>query len=151
MLQVNQISKSYGAQTVLDGVTFYLNPGERVGLVGPNGGGKTTLLRIINHEESPDAGTVTTSPADTLGYLPQGVRAPQGMTVEAYVLSGLAGYLESRGGMEQALRTLESEPHNPQALRQYGEMLTRFETFGGYDVEPRARAILAGLGIGGLD
>ncbi len=151
MLQVNQVLKSYGAQTVLDGVTFFLNPGERVGLVGPNGGGKTTLLRIINQEEKPDAGTVTTSPADTFGYLPQGVKAPADMTIEEYVLSGLPGYLESRIGMEEALNALERSVDNASALRLYGEMLTRFESFGGYEVESRVQTILAGLGISGLD
>jgi ATPase subunit of ABC transporter with duplicated ATPase domains len=151
MLQVNQVYKSYGVQTVLDGVTFSLNPGERVGLVGANGGGKTTLLRIINQEEQADAGTVSLSPADTLGYLPQGVQAPPGLSVEAYVLSGLGGYLEARRGMEQALKALEISPENSDALHIYGELLSRFEALGGYDVEPRAQSILAGLGVGGVD
>ena len=151
MLQANQISKTYGTQTVLDGVSFNLNAGERIGLVGVNGGGKTTLLRILCGQEKPDTGIVTISPADTLGYLPQGIQVTPQLTVEEYVLSGMAGYLETRRGMEQALKALEWAPENPDSLQLFGEMLTRFEGLGGYDLEPRVQAILAGLRSGGLD
>jgi len=73
MLQVSNVHKSYGDVTVLEGVSFILNPGERMGLIGPNGCGKSTLLRIIAGEEPPDEGSVRFSPPHlSLGYLPQG-------------------------------------------------------------------------------
>src|SRR5258708_38402805 len=74
MLKSNQISKSYGLEPVLSDVWFSLGPGERAGLVGPNGSGKTTVLRILAGVEQPDAGSVLFTPASLrLGYLPQGL------------------------------------------------------------------------------
>jgi ATPase subunit of ABC transporter with duplicated ATPase domains len=64
MLRVGNISKTYGSEVVLDSVTFVVNDGDRVGPVGPNGCGKTTLLRIIVGEEQADQGSVRTSPPD---------------------------------------------------------------------------------------
>ncbi len=150
MLQANQISKSYGAQTVLDGVSFVINPGDRTGLVGPNGSGKTTLLRILTGEEMPDSGLVSLSPGETLGYLPQGLPLSTDSTVEEYMLSGIAGYAEARRSMAQALDELEKAPADPQALQHYGDALTRFENLGGYTLEHQVEIILNGLGLGYL-
>src|SRR5205085_6867465 len=74
MLNLNQVSKSYGLESVLSGVTFSLTAGERVGLVGPNGSGKSTLLRIAAGLEAPSGGSVQRTPASLrVGYLPQGL------------------------------------------------------------------------------
>ena len=59
MIQVSGLSKSYGRQVLFDNVGFTVNPGERIGLVGRNGHGKTTLFRLITGEEHPDSGTIT--------------------------------------------------------------------------------------------
>ena len=64
MLQVSNIGKRYGDTVVLENVSFIVNPGDRLGLIGPNGCGKTTLLRIISGEEDADAGSVQLSPPD---------------------------------------------------------------------------------------
>ena len=72
MLTAHQISKSFGINSILDYISFSVNPGDRVGLIGPNGSGKTTLLRILAGQEAPDQGTVTISRP-----LLQGVEHPQ--------------------------------------------------------------------------
>lgn len=82
MLQVHQLSKSYVTDLILKDVSFNINRGERVGLVGPNGCGKTTLLRIIAGEEAPDSGSVQFSPANLRwGYLKQGFNPAPGDTL----------------------------------------------------------------------
>ena len=73
-LTVQNITKSFGIQPVLKNITFSLNPGERLGLVGANGCGKTTLLRILAGEELADAGVLRFNPPELrIGYLPQGL------------------------------------------------------------------------------
>lgn len=74
MLTAHQLHKSYDLNIILEDVTFSVGPGERVALIGPNGCGKTTLLRILAGEEAPDRGSVNRAPGDLrLGYLPQGL------------------------------------------------------------------------------
>ena len=69
MLQVSNIHKSFAGDVILDGVSFTINRGERAGLIGPNGCGKTTLLRIILGQESPDRGSVRLGPGDVLSLI----------------------------------------------------------------------------------
>src|SRR4030042_177258 len=82
MLQINGVSKSYGDNTILEDVSLVLNHGDRLGLVGPNGCGKTTLLKIAVGLEEPDRGSVSFQPPDlSVGYLEQGLTCPEGATV----------------------------------------------------------------------
>ncbi|RPJ52404.1 MAG: ABC transporter ATP-binding protein [Chloroflexi bacterium] len=147
MLQVHQVSRSYGVQTILEEITFSINPGERVGLVGPNGSGKSTLLRILTGAEPPDSGVVFLAPGASLGYLPQGLDLALDDTVGEYVRSGIAGFQEAHAQVDALALRLEQD-HSAQALDAYGKALSRFETLGGYTVENRVDAVLAGLGLG---
>src|SRR5512138_2192317 len=86
MLSVNSISKSFNIETILDRISFTLNPGERLGLVGPNGCGKTTLLKIIIGQEKADSGVVRLDPPSLrTGYLPQGFEYRPGDTVSGFI------------------------------------------------------------------
>jgi ATP-binding cassette subfamily F protein 3 len=71
MISISNLKKAYGSQTLFDGVTFKINPRERVGLVGRNGHGKTTLFRLIIGEETPDSGIITTPKHHRIGYVQQ--------------------------------------------------------------------------------
>src|SRR5256885_15060612 len=91
-LAARSISKSYGPRVVLDGVSLAVGPGTRLGVVGPNGIGKSTLLRVLAGLEPPDRGAVVREPpALTVGYLPQEPEARPGET--------LLGYLARRTGV----------------------------------------------------
>ena len=72
MLSVSNLSRSFGGRTILDSISFVINPGDRVGLIGPNGAGKSTLLRMIAGFDRPDRGSVSVSPGERIGMLRQG-------------------------------------------------------------------------------
>jgi ATPase subunit of ABC transporter with duplicated ATPase domains len=138
------VTKSYGAQLVLDNVTLAVGPRARIGLVGPNGVGKSTLLRILAGEEEPDAGRVTRAPAELLvGYLAQerDVRAGE----------SLGAYLGRRTGVAAAERELErltaALADEPGLVTEHATALERFLALGGADLEARARAVCSDLGL----
>ena len=106
MLTAHNISKSFGVQSILDSVSFSLNPGERVGLVGPNGCGKTTLVRILAGLDDPDSGVVQLTPADLrVGYLPQAADFVPGETVGDF-LGRQCGDVELSAGQVERLAGL---------------------------------------------
>jgi len=149
MLQVANIAKSYGGNTVLHGVSFIVNPGERVGLVGPNGCGKTTLLKIIVGQETPDAGTVRLSPGVRIGYLAQGLEYAPDATVGQVMWEAL-GEVDALRRRLQAMGTAMAAAQGDELARllaEYGEAQTRYEALGGYEVSHRMDAILDGLGL----
>jgi ATPase subunit of ABC transporter with duplicated ATPase domains len=103
VLQVNAVSKAYGDALILDEISFVVNLGDRVGLVGPNSSGKTTLLRIIVGQEEPDRGSIRISPADlSIGYPAQSLGFVAGATVGEVMQQAV----KDLGSSEQQLRTL---------------------------------------------
>src|SRR5574341_1129128 len=153
MLQLFKVSKSYGAQTILGQVSFIVNRADRVGLVGPNGCGKTTLLRIIAGLEQPDSGRVNLDLSTTIGYLPQGLEITSDLAVSEYIRSGINGLDAARQQLERlALQLSQAQADaSKQIIDAYGNALARFEALGGYAVEHRISAILAGLGLAQVD
>jgi ATP-binding cassette subfamily F protein 3 len=153
MLQIQNLRKSYGITTVLDGVSFIVNDGERVGLIGPNGAGKSTLLRCVVGQEQPDTGTITLAPAgQTLGYVPQSFADILGDKTVAEVIAGAqAAHAAAEGELNRAAEALAGAADMSAALAEYEAALARFEALGGYDREHRAAAVLQGLGLGEID
>jgi ATPase subunit of ABC transporter with duplicated ATPase domains len=132
MLSAHYLTKTYGTHTVLKDITFSLNAGERLGLIGPNGCGKTTLMRILAGQEQPDSGLVAyTNPALQIGYLPQGFsldpsltiseaclpdpyRNPEAEMIElASALSASPGDARLQQAYDSALQTLDRLHHRP--------------------------------------
>jgi ATP-binding cassette subfamily F protein 3 len=153
VLKVHSITKSYGADPVLDGVSFVLSPGERVGLVGPNGSGKSTLLRIISGELKPDTGHVWLNPADRAAYLPQYPLDELGLTIEQALLRGAGAVGELQGStheLERAMATAEGAALEA-LLAEYSETRDRFERLGGYELDARIEQVVDGLGLEAFD
>jgi len=147
MLHVSHLSKSYGAATILDDVSFVLHRGERAGLVGVNGAGKTTLLRIIAGIEQPDAGFARLDAHATLGYLPQGLNLDKALTLDALIRQGVREWNSAQRAMDALAEQLEREASNVKLLADYSDACARFEALGGYEVETRIAEILRGLGL----
>ena len=89
LLSAEQVTKSYGDRVLLDGVSFYLERGDKVGIIGVNGAGKSTLLRLLAGAEEPDGGTVRLDPGVRMEYLPQNPVFQGERTVLEQVLLGL--------------------------------------------------------------
>jgi ATP-binding cassette subfamily F protein 3 len=154
MLSIHHLTKHYNLQTILDDVTFTINPGEKVGLVGPNGAGKTTLFRILVGLEEADNGTVIFNPPEgspqadlMLSYLPQGLEPIQSQDIETYLSTARPELAQVRCQLEALTERIEQEHGDDSLLMEYGDVLTRFELLGGYTIENEMQAILAGLGL----
>ena len=157
MLQVSNIGKRYGDTTVLENVSFIVNPGDRLGLIGPNGCGKTTLLRIIAGEEYADTGSVQLSPPDLqLGYLEQGQRYAETDTLANFLQVGEKALEAAAARVEQlaaALATAEGSEQSHLA-EAYNKALAALESLTKTQTPAyEAEAILAGLDLAdvGLD
>lgn len=152
MLNVSGISKIQGGETLYTKVNFQINPGEKVGLVGANGTGKTTLFRMIVGEDRIDEGNISLPERTRLSYFSQNVGEMRGRTAIQEVIEGD----EKISLLKSELRELEAKMENfasysdeemEQILNKMGDAQTDFEKMGGYDLETRASEILTGLGI----
>jgi ATPase subunit of ABC transporter with duplicated ATPase domains len=141
-LAARDISKSFAAVQVLDRVSLVVSPGDRIGIVGPNGIGKSTLLRVLAGVEQADAGRIVRSGA--VGYLPQEPEARPGETVRDY-LARRTGVGEAERRMDELAARLGTEPALASA---YSEALERFLALGGEDFDARVGAVLADVGLG---
>src|SRR5262245_44740569 len=128
------ISKSFAAVQVLDGVSLSVGPGDRVGIVWPNGIGKSTLLRVLAGAEEPDAGRIVRRGA--AGYLAQEVAAQPGETLVRH-LARRSGLDAAESAMDELAARLAGEPGVAQA---YADALDRFLALGGGDFVARAGA-----------
>ncbi|MCF8719731.1 ABC-F family ATP-binding cassette domain-containing protein [Nitrospina gracilis] len=147
MIQLQNLKKQYGPKVLFDGVGFHLKPGERVGLVGENGMGKTTLFRVIVGHEDVDAGRVHIRKGARVAMLSQELETvPQ--TVLERVVEGDARFAEVQKEMERLHNDTAFHDSNPEEWsRRYGDLQHEFERHGGYERESRAQSILSGLGF----
>ena len=146
----DKVSKSFGGRTLYSQATLQLNAGERWALVGPNGSGKTTFLKIFMGLEPADEGTVTFAKETTVGYLEQETKLAGKKTALAEVVDSaqeVKRYERLVSELEQKISSAEPGPELDRLLEQYGHAQDRFERLGGYELESRARQILSGLGF----
>ncbi|HUS90702.1 MAG TPA: ABC-F family ATP-binding cassette domain-containing protein [Phycisphaerae bacterium] len=141
-----QVGKSYGAEPVIRAAQFRIGPGERIGLVGPNGEGKTTLLRLLVGREEPTAGTISRRRDLRIGYLPQDPPAPAGTTLWQSAMEVFADLRAVEVELHDLAGRLHDDPDG-RLLARYGELQHQFEAAGGYDCETRVKAVLTGLGF----
>ena len=147
-LAASNITKSYGAETILDGASLLVLPRARIGVVGPNGSGKTTLLRLLAGLDEPDEGVLERRPPTlTVGHLAQEVDARPDET--------LLTYLERRTGVDAAAIELDALAarlaDEPQAAQEHADALERFLSLGGDDFRARAGEAAGRVGLDRLD
>ena len=147
-IQVNGLVKSFEVgKNVLDGLTFQIDQGERVGLLGRNGAGKTTLFKILTGELDYDEGQVTVGQGRRLGLISQIPVYPAGYTVEDVLRSAFSRLQKLAEEMEQLTARMAEGDTDPATLRRYGALSEKFEVFGGYDTDVAVNKIANGLSI----
>lgn len=142
MIRAKNIQKNYGSLTVLSDVSFSLAQGQKAALVGNNGTGKTTLLRIIAGLEEPDAGEIEIASGTCIGYLPQDTSLVGDETIGKY-LRHTAGV----DVLEQKIEKLSSHLNDPAKSRAYAEAHEQYERLDGYAFEHRMQVMLSGFGL----
>ncbi len=146
LFRLSEIRKSYSGNEILRGVSFQINPNEKVGLVGRNGAGKTTVFRLITGEETPDSGEIHKINNLKIGLLQQHVNFTENETVHIAALSAFKRLHD----IEAEMRRLETEMAknaSDEILEHYAELQTEFESEDGFTYMAKAEAILLGLGF----
>ncbi len=147
-IQVEGLIKSFEiGKNVLDGVTFQIDQGERVGLLGRNGAGKSTLFRILTGELEPDEGQAVIASGRRVGLISQIPVYPAGYTVEGVLRSAFARLQKLGEEMESLTERMAAGENDPALLRRYDTLSARFEAFGGYDTDVAVDKVANGLSI----
>jgi ATP-binding cassette subfamily F protein 3 len=146
LFRLSNVKKSYGGDEILRGVSFQVNPGEKVGLVGRNGAGKTTVFRIVTGSETADSGDVVSMNGLKLGLLDQHVDFGAGETVHTAALSAFKEIHDIEAEMRLLEKRMETD-HSEETLHRYADLQIAFEQAEGFTYSARAEAILLGLGF----
>jgi ATP-binding cassette subfamily F protein 3 len=151
LLTVNSLSKSFGADDLFAGVSFSVAKGARMALVGPNGIGKTTLLRIIIGTEEPSGGQVTRTRGLRIGYLSQEADFELHGVLWDVCLEPFADLIRMQGELEKLEGEMADSTKRDQALERYGAVQHEFDRLGGYLYQIRIKQVLTGLGFAEAD
>ena len=155
MIQLADITKTFGVRTLLEHVTWQIGDGDRVGLCGPNGAGKTTLLKMLAGFEEPDSGNVVKPAGLTIGYLPQDGLTHSGRTVFEEASSAFQPLLDMKAEMHDIEHRLGdtsvSDAEHETMLHRYSDLQDRFRLDEGYSMDLRIATVLRGLGFSSED
>ncbi len=151
MIQLSDLTKSFGDRTLLDHVTWQIGDGDRVGLCGPNGAGKTTLLKMLAGIDEADSGGIVKPPDLTIGYLPQDGLTHSGRTVFEEASSAFQPLLDIKTEMHDIEHRLgdASVPQNEHdaMLARYSDLQDHFRLGDGYSMDLRIATVMRGLGF----
>jgi len=147
LITANSLSKSFGDFDLFSGISFTVAKGARMALVGPNGVGKTTLLRILIGEDEASSGTVATAKGVRIGYLPQEADFSMDGTLWESCES-IFSHLQSKQEELHRLEALMADPAQAEdVMQRYGKLQHDFEERGGYSYPTRIKQVLTGLGF----
>ena len=147
-IRVTGLVKSFDLEKkILNGLSFQVDSGERVGLLGKNGAGKTTLFRMLTGELEPDEGEIQLGAGRRVGLISQIPVYPAGYTVEDVLRSAFARMYRMKDEMDALALAMEQGASDETTLRRYGELNARFEGLGGWDTDRAVNKVANGLSI----
>jgi len=151
MLSISNLSYYIGERVIFENAQLHIKPKEKIGLVGLNGTGKTTLLRIINAEITPDQGQVSKSNECTIGYLNQDLLSFQSEeSIVSVAMEAFSEAVEYERKIEHILQKLETD-HSEKLLHKLTTLQEKYELLGGYSLQNQAEEILEGVGFNTSD
>ena len=154
MIHLSNITKRFGDRVLYQNATFMVRPEDKIGLVGLNGSGKTTIFELIAGLDSADHGTIAIDPGVLIGYFSQDVGEMAGRSALEETLAGAGRVSQLGSEIAEMEKRLEDSATNPlsdiemnRLMERFGEAQMEFQHRGGYDLEARAQEVLTGLGI----
>ncbi|HQC63950.1 MAG TPA: ABC-F family ATP-binding cassette domain-containing protein, partial [Anaerolineaceae bacterium] len=147
ILSTQNLGRAFGAVDVFDDINIAIPQNARIAIVGPNGVGKTTLLRILAGEDSPSQGSVHSARGLKIAYLPQTAVGDIPGTLWDFCLMAFENLLEMGAQLQTLERRMANGDDSPELLQDYGKLQTRFDDLGGYTYISRLQHTLSGLGF----
>jgi len=147
LVSLNNISKSYGTNLVLKDISWQIEKGRKIGLLGSNGVGKTTLFRIITGELEIDKGEITRSRKLKIGFLPQECELEDDLTLFDEMLKPFSDLLKLHDQLRNLEKQMSSARNLDKLMKRYGELQIEYENSGGYTYENKIETVLYGLGF----
>lgn len=146
-MRAEGLTSTYGEKTLFKDVNFIINENNRIGLIGVNGSGKTSLLNVISGETSPEKGTITKPNDYTIGYLKQQPELDENKTIMEAIFEGQQPVFKTIRAYEDALRKFSDHPEDPQAIDRYTKMQAKMDQEDAWEADSQVKTILNQLKI----
>lgn len=146
-MRAEGLTSTYGEKTLFENVDFIINENNRIGLIGVNGSGKTSLLNVISGEVNPEAGKITTPNDYTIGYLKQQPDLDDNKTIMEAVFDGQQPFFKTIRAYEDALQKFSAHPEDPQAIDRYTKMQAKMDQEDAWEADSQVKTILTQLKI----
>lgn len=146
-MRAKGLTSTYGEKTLFKDVNFIINENDRIGLIGVNGSGKTSLLNVISGETSPEKGTITKPNDYTIGYLKQQPELDENKTIMEAIFEGQQPVFKTIRAYEDALRKFSDHPEDPQAIDRYTKMQAKMDQEDAWEADSQVKTILNQLKI----
>ena len=147
LLELQNLGKSFGEHEVLKDVNAGVERGDRIGIIGANGTGKTTLLRILCGESLPDAGDAAFGTGVTCGYLEQNARLAPTLDIYATMKLAFAPALDAMQKMDDLQRRLAADPHNTALTEEIAHCTAIVDAMDAYNMDTQIKKVLNGMGF----
>jgi ATP-binding cassette subfamily F protein 3 len=151
LITAQNLAKSFGPDDIFEGITLSVPQGARIAVVGANGVGKTTLLRILIGQDFPNSGSIQHAKDLSIGYLPQEATLVSDGTLWEHCMEVFQDLLEMQTALEDCMAAMSDPDKGEEAVTRYGILEEAFERRGGYTYEVRIKQTLSGLGFDEVD